>query len=295
MRRGIPRSLILVAAAVVAVGAWVAVGYQALNVPHADLVRFERSVFSPAGQDGVLERVFEIIEPTHRHLVDLGAGDCVRGSYSRNLIVNHGWRGLLVESDPDLGAALLETYADREAAQTLQAGIYPGDIEIRLEQANVPRDLDLLIVSLHGNDWYVWRAIQEFRPKVVQIEYNAAFVPPQPMVIEYHPLNYWDGSIYFGASMQSLYALGQRKGYELVYADRSGTSLYFVDRKFFPRFGIGNNDPLLLYVPRNGLPLITAGRVWDFVDSDGRPLRKAGEDLVRRDVRIRRTFVVGEL
>jgi len=295
VRRGIPRSLILVAAAVVAVGAWVAVGYQALNVPHADLVRFERSVFSPAGQDGVLERVFEIIEPTHRHLVDLGAGDGVRGSYSRNLIVNHGWRGLLVESDPDLGAALLETYADREAAQTLQAGIYPGDIEIRLEQANVPRDLDLLIVSLHGNDWYVWRAIQEFRPKVVQIEYNAAFVPPQPMVIEYHPLNYWDGSIYFGASMQSLYALGQRKGYELVYADRSGTSLYFVDRRYYPRFGLADDDPATLFVPRAGFPLIKPSTLWRYVRPDGRPWEEAESELVRKDVRIRRTFVVGEL
>jgi hypothetical protein len=295
VRRGIPRSLILVAAVVVAAGAWIAVGYEAQSVPRAELVRFERSVFSPAGQDGVLERVFEIIEPTHRHLVDLGAGDGGRGSFSRNLIVNHGWRGLLVESDPDLGAALRETYADREAAQTLQAGIYPGDVEILLEQADVPRDLDLLIVNLHGNDWYVWRAIQDFRPKVVQIEYNAAFVPPQPMVIEYHPLNYWDGSIYFGASMQSLYALGQRKGYELVYAEQSGSSLYFVDRPYFGRFGIVNNDPLGLYVPRNGLPLITAGRVWEFVDSNGRPLGEAGADLVRRDVRVPRTFVVGEL
>jgi hypothetical protein len=295
VRRGISKPLILAAAVVAAIGAWVIANRWILNIPSVNLSQSERSVFSPAGQDGVLEGVFDVVEPTHRYLVDLGAGDGIRDSFSRNLIANHGWRGLLVESDPAVGAALSGTYADQEAVQTLQAGIYPGDIEILLERAGVPPDLDLLIVTLHGNDWHVWRAIQEFRPKVVQIEYNAAFVPPQTMVIDYHPLNYWDGSLYFGASMQSLYALGQRKGYELVYADRSGTSLYFVDRKFFPRFGIGNNDPLLLYVPRNGLPLITAGRVWDFVDSDGRPLRKAGEDLVRRDVRIRRTFVVGEL
>ena len=34
--------------------------------------------------------------------------------------------------------------------------------------------------------------------------------PTQTMVIEYHPYNYWDGSLYFGASIQSLYDLGRR-------------------------------------------------------------------------------------
>ncbi|MCG6920671.1 MAG: hypothetical protein LJF15_06265 [Acidobacteria bacterium] len=289
------KGVALAAAVVAAFGAWVVAGHRILNAPSVSLSQSERSVFSPGGQDGVLERVFEVVEPTHRYLVDLGAGDGVRGSFSRNLIANHGWRGVLVESDPELGAALRETYAGQGAVRTLQAGIYPGDIEIQLERADVPPDLDLLIVTLHANDWHVWRAIQEFRPKVVQIEYNAAFVPPQTMVIDYHPLNYWDGSLYFGASIQSLFALGQKKGYELVYADRSGTSLYFVDRRYYPRFGLADNDPATLFVPRAGFPLIKPSTLWRYVRPDGRPWEEAESELVRKDVRIRRTFVVGEL
>ena len=72
MRRGISRPLVLLAAVGVAVGAWAVAGYRILSVPSADLAQFERSVFSPAGQDGVLERIFEVIEPRHRYLVDLG-------------------------------------------------------------------------------------------------------------------------------------------------------------------------------------------------------------------------------
>jgi hypothetical protein len=295
MRRGVPRPFIAVVAVLAAVATWVVAGYRILGVPPVDLSRSERSVLSPAGQDGVLETLFEIIEPTHRYLVDLGAGDGLRGSCSRNLIAHHGWRGLLVEPTAARGAALNETYASQESVQTLQAGVYPGDIEILLERARVPRDLDLLIVTLRGNDWYVWRAIQDFRPKVVQIEYNAAFVPPQTMVIEYHPLNYWDGSLYFGASIQSLYDLGRQKGYELVYADRSGTTLYFVDQRYFPRFGMADNDPAKLFVAREGFPRITASTLWRFVRPDGRPWEEAGAELVRKDVRIPRAFVVGEL
>jgi hypothetical protein len=295
MRHSIPRPSLLLATVGVAVGTWIVTGCRFLDEPSAKLTQSERSVFSPAGQDGVLERIFEIIAPTHRYLVDLGAGDGAAGSCSRNLIANHGWRGLLVEPSPDLAPALAERYAARDAVQTLQAGIFPGDIEILLERAAVPRDLDLLIVGLQGNDWYVWRAIQEFRPKVVQIEYNAAFAPPQTMVVEYHPLNYWDGSLYFGASIQSLYALGQRKGYELVYADRSGTTLYFVDRPYFRRFGIADNTPPGLFVARDGFPLITPATLWRFVRPDGRPWEDEEAELVRENVRIRRTFVVGGL
>ncbi len=166
--------------------------------PNANLAASERSVFSPGGEDGVLAHIFAIVPPRHSFLVDLGAGDGEDGSSSRNLLVDQGWRGFLMEADPELGEALAGRYADSEAVVTRQGLVDPGDIEIILEQQGVPRDLDLLIVGLETNDWYLWRAIHDFRPRVVQIQYNAAFVPPQKMVIEYHPFNYWDGSFYFG-------------------------------------------------------------------------------------------------
>jgi hypothetical protein len=265
--------------------------------PRADvaLERAERSVFSPAGEDGVLEAIFSIVHPRRRYLVDLGAGDGISGSSSRNLIVNHGWRGLLVETNADLATRLVSHYAHNAQVKTLRALIDPGDIEIRLEQNRVPKDLDLLIVGLKANDWYVWRAIEEFRPKVVQIQYNAAFVPPQTMVIEYHPFNYWDGSTYFGASIQSLRNLGKRKGYELLYANQSGTQLFFVESSRFGRFRLKDNSPLRLYRGCRTLPSIIPGTVWDAVDQEGRPLPPFEKDLVVKSVRIPRTYVFGEL
>lgn len=272
-------------------------GVTGCGAPQANPVDFrraERAVFSAGGQDGVVERLFGAIRPKHRYLVELGAGNGTAGSHSRNLIQNHGWRGLLIEPRPEPAAALHQVYVDAAGVQTRHAGIYPGDIEMILKDANVPQDPDLLVVTLQGNDWYVWRAIQDFRPRVVQIEYNAAFVPPQPMVIDYHPLNYWDGSLYFGASIQSLFELGQRKGYELVYADQGGTTLFFVDRPYYSLFGLTENDPGSLFVPRAGFPRIEAATLWRFVRPDGRPWEEQATELVVKDVRIPRTFVVGE-
>jgi hypothetical protein len=263
--------------------------------PVADLAKHERSVFSAGGEDGVLERLFEIIEPRNRYLVDLGAGDGIAGSSSRNLILNHGWRGLLVEAEAGRARQLAATYEASEQATTLHALIDPGDLEILLGAHGVPQDPDLLIVGLKANDWYVWRGIRDFRPRVVQIQYNAAFTPPQTMVIEYHPLNFWDGAMYFGASIQSLYNLGKRKGYELVYANTSGTNLFFVDARLFDRFGIRDNSPLLLYRPSRALPQIPPTRIRDWIGPGGGPLPPQSPQLFVENVRIPRAYVFDDL
>ena len=57
-------------------------------------------------------------------------------------------------------------------------------------------------------------------------------------------MNYWDGSQYIGASLQSLYELGKRKGYELVYTMSWGPNAFFVDAKYFDRFGVSDNSPV---------------------------------------------------
>ena len=106
---------------------------------------------------------------------------------------------------------------------------------------------DRLTIPRQSRDYYVWKVIHDFRPSVVQIEYSSLYAPPQRAVIEYHPFNYWDGSTYAGASMQSLYELGKKKHYELVYANR--VNLIFVDEKYYERFGIEDNSPKQFFRP----------------------------------------------
>jgi hypothetical protein len=47
-------------------------------------------------------------------------------------------------------------------------------------------------------------------------------------VIPYCPTDRWDGTNYFGASIHAYYLLGRKKGYSLVYAENSGTNLFFI-------------------------------------------------------------------
>ncbi len=150
-----------------------------------DLTQYERTVYSQFGEDGVVEKIFEIIKPTHKFAVEFGASDGVRNNNMRRLVLEDGWGGLQIEGDKDKARELALNYEKYPKVQALQAWIYPGNIEILFEENGVPNDFDYMVIDIDSNDYYVWRAIHDFRPKVVQIEYNGAFPPPELAVVTF--------------------------------------------------------------------------------------------------------------
>jgi hypothetical protein len=217
-----------------------------------DLSKFERTVFSQYGEDGVVEKIFEIIQPTHKYAIEFGASDGIEHNNMRRLVIEDGWGGLQIEGDMKLAQRNAYNYKDHyPRVRSIHSFVYPGNIEIIFEDHDVPKDFDYLVIDIDSNDYYVWRAIQQYRPKLVQIEYNAAWPPPKLAVVEFHPLNFWDGTDYHGASIQSYYELAKKKGYELVYGNQAGNNLFFVDRQYYERFGLEDNSPERFYHPPN--------------------------------------------
>jgi len=262
------------------VGAWPFKAKKGVNFE-----KHERTVFSQGGEDGVIEKIFEIIEPTSHFAIEFGGADGIEDSNIRNLILHHNWSGLFIEGVESLARKAEENYKDMPRVKTLHAWVYPGNVEILFEENNVPRDVDFLVIDIDSNDYYVWRAIRDFRPKVVQIEVNGVFAPPQRAVVEFDPFNYWDGSDYYGASIQSYYELGKKKGYELIYCVKHGGNLFFVDEKYFERFGIQDNSPAKLYrSPRYGVKRGSRA-------PNGRGWLPNGKDLVYKAGRIKKKFV----
>ena len=259
-----------------------------------DLERYEQSISSQNGEDGVLRKIFELIEPTERFAVEFGAADGVAGSNVRNLVIEAGWNAFLIEGDPERAEKCAESYEAYPSTRCIQAWVYPGNVELLFEDNGVPKQLDLLVIDIDSNDWYVWRAIRDFRPKVVLIEYNALFAPPTRMVVDFHPLNYWDETHYFGASIQSMYELGKKKGYELVYADSNGVNLFFVDAIYYDRFGIRDNSPEKLHRPYKGTYQMTPQQLSALVRANGRPLPPNDRDLVWDEVRIEKRFLIDQ-
>jgi hypothetical protein len=86
----------------------------------------------------------------------------------------------------------------------------------------------LLSIDIDGNDYWIWKALQQYKPRVVVIEYNAMFPPPVRWVQKYEAAFAGDGTSHYGASLESLELLGAALGYRLVGCTLGGVNAFFV-------------------------------------------------------------------
>jgi len=189
-----------------------------------DLERYESSVYSQSGEDGVLRRIFDCIGERSRFYVEFGAADGYYVSNTAHLRVDRGWTGLLLDG------------GDRPPtdARVEQAFVTAENVEALFEKFGVPTEFDLLSIDIDGNDYWVWEAIERFTPRVVVIEYNIFFPLDVAVTVPYDAHREWDETTYHGASLGALRKLGARKGYSLVYTDTWAPNAFFVRSEELP-------------------------------------------------------------
>lgn len=197
---------------------------------HADplrLTRFGRKAYSQGDEDGIIAEIFRRIGTTNRAFVEFGVETGTQNNTAWLLL--QGWSGLWIEASETHCTAIRAAQASRIAAGALaltHARVTAETINALL--AGVTPDLDLLSIDIDNNDYWVWEAIEVITPRVVCIEYNAAWLPPASLVVPYEPDRSWGGTNHFGASLEALCRLGDRKGYSLVGCSLSGVNAFFV-------------------------------------------------------------------
>jgi hypothetical protein len=193
------------------------------------LNRFEWSTYSQFGEDGIIAEIFNRIGTTNKYFIEFGVENGEE-SNTTNLLLQ-GWKGLWIEGNKDHVNTIHKTLKkkiDGEQLTILNAFITAENIEELFKQANAPIEPDLLSIDIDRNDYHVWNAINRYKPRVIVIEYNAIYRPGHSFVVPYDPKAVWDGSSHFGASLQSFYELGLKKGYRLVACTHSGVNAFFV-------------------------------------------------------------------
>ena len=219
------------------------------DTPPLDLSGLAPSLYAQGTEEDILGRLMERIAPGNRHCVDIGASDGLRNSNTALLLREQGWQGLLVEASAYRYGKLQAHYSGASKVQLRQERLQPERVDALLAEAGVPADFDLLNIDIDGNDYWIWRALTAFQPRIVVIEYNPYYAPPERWVMCFNPDHAWDGSTYYGASLESLYQLGKAKGYELACCDDMGNNAFFVRRDLYPLLGLADNNPLALFRP----------------------------------------------
>ena len=189
----------------------------------SDLRSHERQVHSQGGEDGVLAHLFACVGTTNRHFVEFGAWDGRNLSNTAHLRLGSGWQGLLMDGDPErVSDVVCEEFVTAENIQALFA------------KHAVPRAFDLLSIDIDGNEYWVWKALREWRPRVVVIEYNVFFGIDVSKTMPYDAAHRWDKTMFHGASLAALRKLGREKGYTLLHTDSYSPNAFFVDDALLP-------------------------------------------------------------
>jgi len=194
------------------------------------LVPYGYKVYSQGDEDGILVEIFRRIGTTDRRFVEFGVGPGTENNTVALLL--DGWSGTWIEAREKSVARIREGFAPLIGSGRLgltQAFILAENIGELFRQNKVPAEFDLLSIDIDGNDYWVWKALDGYRPRVVVIEYNSSLGPRIEAKRRYDPKWAAKGSRRaHGASLKALELLGKAKGYLLVGCGFRGGNAFFV-------------------------------------------------------------------
>jgi len=182
-----------------------------------ELSRFAADVYSQFGEDGIVSEILDRIaerQPLSRWCVEFGAWDGELYSNTCNLIRNRGYQAVMIEGDRERVAQLHRNHPQSNVIKICAMVEIEGDnrLDAILWRTPLPEDFDVLSIDIDGYDYWVFKSLEEYRPKVVLIEFNPTI--PNPVEYVQEP----DTKVARGSSARSLELLAQEQGYGLVAA-----------------------------------------------------------------------------
>lgn len=201
----------------------------------------EFKVFSQNGEDGIIVFLLAVVGWEHRRFLEIGIQDgweCNGANLAKHLF----WDGWFVEGSPGHAALARQHYQwdpathDRDIV-VIDANVTRDNVN-ELLAAHGVRNVDLFSLDIDGMDWWIWKEISQIEPRIVVVEYNAAFGPERSLTVPYQDkFSRWDhhsSGLYYGASLAALVKLGNEKNYRFVGCNSSGVNAFFIGEHVAP-------------------------------------------------------------
>jgi hypothetical protein len=194
------------------------------------------SVFSQHEEDGILLYIFSKIGTTNKLCVELCVGNGIE-SNSANLIINHFWHGLLLDGNEQNVNTAINFFSSHKNCNIFPPKIFKEWIEKDnvnrlIENHGFTGEIDLFVLDIDGNDYYILKELDVVSPRVIVVEINhlwgwekAVTIPYQKdFVAEFTT----DGTDYAGASLAAFIKICHAKGYRFVGTNRFATNAFFI-------------------------------------------------------------------
>jgi hypothetical protein len=221
-------------------------------LPRLQEVGFRK--YSQFEEDGMLLYIFALITPLNRRCMEICAGNG-RECMTTNLIINHGWWGVLFdgnERNVSDGKRFFANHKDTFLCPPTftAAWVTAENVNELLKKAGATGPVDLLSLDIDGMDYWVWKAITVIQPRVVVCEIHSQIPPDKALTVPYDPKFVCQSEDFRGASLAAMCKLGRQKGYRLIGTHRFGFNAFFmlngVGEAYFPEVEPASclNDPV---------------------------------------------------
>lgn len=193
---------------------------------------YEFKVFSQCGEDGILQRLVEVVEIKNRTFIEFGVEDFFEAN-CRYLLMKDNWSGLVIDGSSSNMNRLKGSYFFwKHHLIAVDAFITRDNINDLLARSAFDEDLGILSVDLDGNDYHVLEKITFFRPRILICEYNSVFGPSRKISVPYDE-NFMrtakhSSNLYWGASLAAMTHLANKRGYSLVGTNTASNNAFFV-------------------------------------------------------------------
>ena len=182
-------------------------------------------VYSQNHEDGMIAEVFRRIGTSSRKFIEFGVENGLE--CNSTFLVLQGWSGAWIEGSGGNASAAAGHFAGYPV-KIVNSYITAQNADAMIADLAGEGELDMLSIDIDTIDYWIWDAIRTVKPRLVVIEYNAAFPPHIRKTVAHDPGMVWDGSNFSGASLGALEALGRAKGYALVGCSLAGVNAFFV-------------------------------------------------------------------
>ena len=201
------------------------------------LNEYSEKIYSQFGEDGLIKEILNRIEFKNldKWCVEFGARDGISDSNAHNLIKNHDYKAVLIEGDKKYFKKLCKNFISDKIIKLNKFIDFYGDnsLDNVLKKTQIPKNFDFLSIDIDGCDYFIFKSMELYRPKIVCIEFNH-LIPNEVEFIQEKNFN-----IKQGTSALSLINLAKKKDYLLVGSTLS--NLFFVDRAY-KKYVLGNSE-----------------------------------------------------
>ncbi len=188
--------------------------------------------YSQFDEDGILQAILVALDISCGRSVEIGIGDG-RECNTTHLLFNHGWSGVLVDSNARQIRRARRFFAHAKDSKAFPPKLVcqfvtPGSINDLLKSHGATNsNIDVFSLDIDSIDYWVIEAM-ECRPRILIAEVRGWFPPDRAATV---PLDWTfdpNNPEYYGQSLGAVESLLRKRGYALVGVNRYCSNAFFV-------------------------------------------------------------------